>query len=92
MAKKKPYLILETKEDFDRLYKEGYKCGYDIGKEDERLELLMIFQDILEMVERIFTADEISDAAYLCRKRDIAKWKKEHNAEVKIVPENKDCT
>lgn len=86
MAKKKPYMILNTKEDFDKVFYSGYNCGYESGFESGRISAIIAFD---KMMDSTFSAEERSDAAYEHRRSAIAQWQKDRAKEVKVIEEER---
>lgn len=73
-GRKQPFMRLETKEDFEKLWKEAFKCGYEEGFDDGRCDALIIFQNA---IDNNFTPEEQSNAAWHDKQNAIAKWKRE---------------
>lgn len=72
----KPYMTIETKADFDKMFKEIYYSGFEEGVASARAKILA---DILEG----FTVEERLSADCIRRQRSIHKFNQANNTEVR---------
>lgn len=74
MAKKKPFIEFQTKEDFDKWFDEIYENGRKHGFKDGRVNALSYF---LGTINERFKDEEITEAQRESNDRKIAEWNKQ---------------
>lgn len=74
MAKKKPFIEFQTKEDFDKWFDEIYENGKKHGFEEGRVNALSYF---LGTINERFKDSEITEAQKESNDRKIAEWNKQ---------------
>lgn len=87
--KKKPYIVFETKEDFDKLFEERFGKVHDNAKlEGFKDGCIWTLSYMQELFMDLFTADMFKAAEDEIRTRQIEKWRKDEDA--KTIKEHLD--
>ena len=76
MAKKKPFIEFQTKEDFDKWFDEIYQNGRKHGFKEGRINGLSYF---LGTINERFKDGEINEALRESKDRKIAEWEKQED-------------
>lgn len=79
MAKKKqPFMVFETKEEFDKAFDKAMLAGRKQGFKDG---CVWVFSYFYELAQDMFEPQLFMDAEQEIRRRHIEKWRKDHTSE-----------
>ena len=74
MANNKPYMIIETEEQFNEITDKFFNTGYSNGFRDGRINGLSHF---VGLIDKEFETQEINTAGKEAKDREIGNWQRE---------------